>query len=65
MGSYRGHGARIFSEMHREKMRSNRHKLQQKKVESIVHNVQDQSLEWVVQRGCVISSQEGMQNLTG
>lgn len=64
IGSFRGHRARLFSERYREKMRSNRNNLQKRKFDNIVHNIQDQSLKQVVQRGCVISSLEDMPNLT-
>lgn len=63
--SYRGHRARGFSEVHKEEMRSNRCKSQWGKLDNIVHNMQDQSLEQVVQRGYVISNLEDTQNLTG
>lgn len=65
MGSRGGQRARLFPEMHMKKLRSNRHKLKQRKLDNIVHNVQDRSLEQVVLRSCVTSSLADMQNLTG
>lgn len=54
-----------FSERCREKMRSNRHSLQEGKLDISVHNIPDQSLKQVVQKGWVISSLEDMPNITG
>lgn len=61
-GSFRGHRARLFWEV-QGKDEKQQAQLTGRKIS--VHNIPDQSLKQVVQKGWVISSLEDMPNITG